>query len=208
MRCHRTNKPVFTGLERPASSRIRDYANHRFTCIACGRVHAVRSPYLEENGPTLGDQYWVALDNVPEIAAEVGIIVSIFWAIEFSMPRILQKLTGMRPDDATMVMGYFKSFSDKVELLKLLIKNRSQKDALCVQITTLLPRLAQANSLRNKYVHARFSIGINDLLHLAPFEADARRKPTEEKKTLEDVVEETQIMREIAQEAHHCAYGQ
>jgi hypothetical protein len=110
-------------------------------------------------------------------------------------------MTKSYSNDSAVVMGYSKSFADKVELLELIIKNRPEETDSTKAIKSFLPTLKEANSLRNKYVHARFSLGAHDNLHLEPFFADVRRKPRTEIKSLEQVAEDVRRMRTIAYEA-------
>lgn len=103
-------------------------------------------------------------------------------------------------------MGYFKSFGDKVQLPELIIKNRGQETDKTKEVKAFLPVLKEANSLRNKYVHAKFGIGAHDSLHLERFAADVRRKPRTEIKSLEQVAEDVRRMRTIAHETSTLAW--
>jgi hypothetical protein len=201
MWCGRTKKAVATGIDIPYGSPLTGYAQHKFTCEACGHVHAARNLFYERDPPLSVDRHWVALDLVPDIAAEIGILVSMFALIEFYMPWLFEGLTRSRSTDSAVVMGYFKSFGDKIELLEWIIKTRLEETDTSKAIKLCLPNLKEANSLRNKYVHARLSLGAHDELHLEPFAADVRRKPRTEIKSLEQVAEDVRRMRTIAYEA-------
>jgi hypothetical protein len=56
-------------------------------------------------------KYGVALDDFPEFAAQVGILVSCFALIESYMHRLISRTTGMGESDACVVSGSFISLS-------------------------------------------------------------------------------------------------
>lgn len=206
MWCGNKGTTIHTGIVLPYGEPLTGLEEERFVCSACGFEHAVRSPFYEEDGVKDENKRWHALDLLPEVATEVGIMVSVFWSIEHTLPRIFHNLTGATWDDSEVIVNYFKSFSDKGELIKLIALRRPADDIFARQILDLLPILKEANSTRNKYVHAKFSIGANRILHLAPFAADSRRRPKTEIKKYSDIVADTNIIRNAAAEAHSCAF--
>jgi hypothetical protein len=135
MWCGRVGKTVPTGIDLPFGSPLTGHAEQKFICVGCGHAHACRNLFFEEDGPTEVDKHWFALDLLPDVAAEVGVLVSMFAMIEFYIPWYFQSLTGIDSGDAMMVMGYFKSFGDKIELLQLIIGNRTAETKQTKELT-------------------------------------------------------------------------
>lgn len=101
------DKVVPTGLDIPHGSSLRGHAKHKFTCAHCGQVHGARNLFFEEDGPSPLDRHWFALESIPEVAAHVAALLSMFAMIEFFLPWNFNGLTGASREHSGAVMGYF-----------------------------------------------------------------------------------------------------
>jgi hypothetical protein len=205
--CAGKGKVVPTGLDLPPGTPFSGYYAHKFMCPECGRVHPLRMPFYEGTTPGRHETYWISTELMPEISAEVGVLLSLMAQIEHALPRLFEKLTGATWEDSITILGCFKGFSDKLELMKTIIARRPAPDEVCNNISQILPRLAEANTIRNKYAHGGYGIGKNDTLHLRLFPNDSRKKRRTEIKTLDDVVEEVNLVRRVTVDVEQLAFA-
>lgn len=126
-----------------------------------------RSPVKRSAVPLEGDQ---------ELAALVGCIISQFALTEMEVPRLLAKLTGMRKDDAHAVVGVFRAFSNRIDLLAEVIKRRAEGSHDRIIYGYFKGRLKEANTIRNRYAHATYAGG-KGKIKLIPFSGDHNRAP-------------------------------
>jgi hypothetical protein len=98
--CPQTGRAVPTGIELPDGSDLTGHAATVFQCPACRKQHGVRRPFFENVEPTAFHKYWVALDQRPLIAAEIGILISCGAMVEWYLPQLMMKfvLAGTRSD--------------------------------------------------------------------------------------------------------------
>ena len=95
----------------------------------------------------------LALDHHPELAREVGLILSAFAILELSPEKILAKLTRLAESEAQILSSQFKSFGARIEALEALLRSRSPDDPDIIVANNLVSRLKKCASIRNKYAH-------------------------------------------------------
>jgi hypothetical protein len=206
MTCTRSGKPIFTGLDLPLGSPLRGYAKIKVPCMHCGKSHGIRRPFFEGQGPTDFKKYFVALDCEPDFAAEVGVLISCFALIEDYVPRLVAKLIGISYEDAFVITGSFVSFAHKVDLLESLAKLRHETVEARIAIERLVPRIRNANTTRNQYAHARYGITFNDDFMVDSFINDAKRKTKNARKSLDDIVEDVNLLKRAIDHLHAYVY--
>ena len=118
----------------------------------------------------------VPLEGDQELAALVGCIISQFALTEMEVPGLLGKLTGMRGDDAHAIVGVFRAFSNRIDLLAEVIKRRAEGSPERIIYGYFKGRLKEANAIRNKYAHATYAGG-KDQMVLIPYSGDHNRAP-------------------------------
>jgi hypothetical protein len=96
----------------------------------------------------------LALDNAPELATQVGLLLSCFAILELSPPHMLAKLTGMSHEDADTTLGHFRSFNSRLDLIEAIAKARPTADTTAAEILALLPKIRDCNTIRNRYAHS------------------------------------------------------
>ena len=64
----------------------------------------------------------VALDEYPEFAAEVGILMSCFALIESYMHQLISRTTGIGESDTFLIAGSHLTFGPRIDLLETLLK--------------------------------------------------------------------------------------
>ena len=104
------------------------------------------------------ETYGVALDEFPEFAAQVGILISCFALIESYMHQLISRTTGMDPSDAFLVSGSFISFSSRIDLLETLLKKREPTNQQVVAAKHFIKTLREASGIRNTYAHGTYSL--------------------------------------------------
>ncbi len=103
--------------------------------------------------------YSVALDEFPEFAAQVGILISCFAIIESYMHKLISRFTDMSESDAFLVTGSFISFGARIDLLETMLKKRSQQSKEVITAKHFTKTLREATKIRNNYAHGTYSIG-------------------------------------------------
>jgi hypothetical protein len=214
MWCANKNRPTFTGLELPHGSSLKGYVHRKFACERCNHEHLVRNPWFEEDGPSPVDAYFVALDGAPEIAAEIGIMMSMLAIVESGFPHALHRLTSLSVGDATVIMNFFRSFSDKTELLKLIVANRDPstpdkpRGSEISELPSLISTVNAANTIRNKYAHAMYGVTVKRGALVMPYRSDIRKKSVPGvEMALEEIVEDVRKVRAAAVAMHAYAHG-
>lgn len=193
MICPKRSHPIFTGLELPAGSALTGLAKTRVPCPACGGEHSIRRPYFEGHGPDSLHLYWVALEQEPVFSAEVGVLISCFAIIENFIPAMLARLTKMNHNDAFTILSSFETFSQRVELLKALVKTHEGDEIETQALGRILPRLTNAATIRNKYAHGRYSITFDDDFVVESFITS--RKPKTVRKSLDAIVADVNVLK-------------
>jgi predicted RNA-binding Zn-ribbon protein involved in translation (DUF1610 family) len=195
--CQETGRDVSTGIELAEGSHLTGHAARVFQCPACGKQHAVRRPFFENIGPTAFDKYWVALDRRPLIAAEIGVLISCAATVEWYLPQLIMKF-GVGYPDALIVAGYFQSFSVRIDLLQAIAKTRDPNDPITEAIQKFIPRMREANAIRNKYAHAQYGLGATeDSIVIMPFSGDAKKKDQTHTETIDDVVGDVNFLKAL-----------
>jgi hypothetical protein len=205
--CTRTGKPIPTALDLPLGSDLVGYAKTRVPCVHCGKDHGIRRPFFEGHGPDNFHKYFVALDCEPNFAAEVGVLISCFAMIESYAPRLLSRLIKIDESEAFTILSVFDTFSDRVELLKSLVKlQESQKKETDEKKATerLVPRLTAATTIRNKYAHGRYGITFHDDFMIDSFITS--RKPKSTTKSLDAIVGDVNTFKHLICDLHGYTY--
>lgn len=162
------------------------------------------------------EKYSVALDEFPEFAAQVGILISCFALIESYMHKLVSRSTGMDESDAFMVSGSFISFGARIDLLETLIKKKNQKLKEIVAAQHFIKTLREATAIRNTYAHGTYSLGFEGgyysstakkLMYISSFQYDAKRKePKKLVRDLDSVKKDVKRMKFISCEIHGYLY--
>jgi hypothetical protein len=184
MTCTRSGKSVFTGLDLPLDASLGAQAAKTVQCPSCGRTHPLRKLYFEGTGPKEKHLYNVALESAPAFSAEIGVLISCFALVEGYMPHLMSRLTGIDKDDAFTILGRFQ-MGERIQLLGALASSRDGDNAARKALEILLPKLTAATAVRNKYVHAQYSITFNDAIIVESWLHDSKRKT--KPKTTEDI---------------------
>jgi hypothetical protein len=146
--------------------------------------------------------YRVALDEFPEFAAQVGILISCFAMIESYIHLLISKLTGTAEEDAFIFSGSFMNFRARVELLESLAKRRNPPDDAAKIARYFVVLLREATDIRNRYAHGSYSLTFEGglysptakkLMHIDTSLFDAKKTP---KKIVRDLpMLETEVKR-------------
>jgi hypothetical protein len=147
----------------------------------------------------------VALDWEPAYAAVVGSIVSSFALIEDYAPQILALLTGCSGQDARSIMGTFRAFSNRLDLLKSIYKTRGQNSTDAIIGTHYVSLLIEANKIRNKYAHSTYAT-TNKSIIIKTFSSDYNRGPETFEMGLGDFKRDRDRLRRITAELHGLVY--
>jgi len=110
------------------------------------------------NAEREAEKFGVALDEFPEFAAQVGVLVSCFALVESYVHRLISKLTGAAVEDAFVFSGSFMNFRARVDLLDSLAKRRSRGDQSALASRHFVVLLREATEIRNRYAHGQYSI--------------------------------------------------
>jgi len=205
--CPRTGKLIYTGLDLPVGSRLTGYAKRKVQCGHCGNEHGVRRPFLEGHGPDEFHKYFVALDCEPNFAAEVGVLISCFALIESYAAHLLSRLIKIDHSEAFTIMATFDTFSERIDLLKSLVKlhaSQSKDTDATKAIERLLPKLTAVTTIRNKYAHGRYGITFHDDFMVESFVTS--RKPKSARKSLDAIVEDVNTFKRLICDIHGYVY--
>jgi ethanolamine utilization microcompartment shell protein EutS len=99
-------------------------------------------------------EHRLALDNEPELAQQVGLILSAFAILELSPAHMMSKLTGISHADADIALGHFRNFGNRLDLIRSLASVRDAMDQGVKEILGLLPLIRECSVIRNKYAHS------------------------------------------------------
>ena len=99
------------------------------------------------------EEHRLALDNEPEIAQQVGILLSGFAILELTLPGILSKLSGMSFEDADITLGHFRSVGTRLDFIMSIAQTRTQNEE-AKNIMAVIDAAKVCNSIRNRYVHS------------------------------------------------------
>ena len=102
--------------------------------------------------------YRVALDEFPEFAGQVGILISCFAMIESYVHLLISKLTGCSEDDAFVFSGSFMNIRARIDLLESLAKRRKSQDQAAKIARHFVILVREATDIRNRYAHGRYSL--------------------------------------------------
>jgi hypothetical protein len=149
------------------------------------------------------------LDTEPEIAQQIGIILSGFAIIELCPPTILARLTGMSRDDAEVVLGHHRSFMTRLDVIDALANSRSADDPEKAPALAMIDQIRESAKIRNKYAHALWQ-GVaptekTSEVHMIGWIADANRKTSRTVVSLEQVIDDCATVR--ATVYHATNYG-
>lgn len=99
--------------------------------------------------------YTIALDHDPELAAEIGLLLSAYAIIDLFILHIYSVVSGQDKDSASAVLGRIKSNGQRIDLIRELLKasNRSAKQLEL----ELMDGVEKATRVRNQYSHAIYS---------------------------------------------------
>jgi len=148
----------------------------------------------------------VALEHVPEFSAQVGVLISCFALVEVYVPHLVNKLTGMPFEDAWTIVNSYQSFSYRIGLLEDLLANRDPKTDTSAY-RHFISTLSTANSLRNRYAHAQYSVGMRGQdgrreVILQPFASTTRKKAKRLHLHLKDINADVATMKLIICDLH------
>ena len=162
------------------------------------------------------EKYGVALDDFPEFAAQVGILISCFALIESYMHQLIGRTTGMDESDAYLVSGSFISFSSRIDLLETLLRKRDPSHKDVVAAKHFIKTLREATGIRNTYAHGTYSLTFEGgdysptakkIMIISSFLYDAKRKnPVRVEKDLDDVKKDVARIKFITCELHGYIY--
>jgi len=147
----------------------------------------------------------VALEGEADYAAKIGVIISMFALIEDYAPFLLQLFTGISKEDSRSVMGVFRAFSNRIDLLKAVYKPKGANSVDAIIGTHYVGLLNEANKIRNKYAHAQYATTRKSIV-LIPFSSDYNRITERVEQTLADFDKDINRMRRIICELHALIY--
>jgi hypothetical protein len=140
------------------------------------------------------------LDHEREVASEIGILLSAFAIVELSPPAILAKLTGIDQTHAEIILGHFRSFSARLDVVEAIAKSQHADDPERAIAIKLLEKIRACGRIRNKYAHGIWQgVAPNDKtveLHVIGWAADAKKQTSRSVVTLETIIEDCSILRE------------
>lgn len=159
--------------------------------------------------------YQVALDEFPEFAAQVGILISCFAMIESYVPLLVSKLTGASEEDAFVFSGSFMNFRARVDLLETLAKRRTPQDESAKIAIHFAGLLREVTDIRNRYAHGRYSLTFEGgqysptakkLMHIDTSLFDAKKSPKKIVRDLAELEAEVKRIKLVICEIHAYLY--
>ena len=160
--------------------------------------------------------FGVALDEFPEFAAQVGVLISCFALIESYVHLLVSKLTGACEQDAFVFSGSFLNFRARVDLLESLAKRRPKSDHSAAVARYFVVLLREATDIRNRYAHGRYSLTFEGgsysptakkIMHIDTSLFDANKSPKKMVRDLAGIEEEVHRIKLIICEIHAYVYG-
>jgi len=149
--------------------------------------------------------YNVALDGEPVYAALVGSIISMFALIEDYVPKLLTLLTGLSDQDSRAIVGTFRSFSNRLDLLKAIYKPRGDRSVDATVGQHYVGLLTDANRIRNKYAHATYGT-TGKSIRIKTFSSDYARDTEIFDQKADDFENDIKRLRRITAELHGLIY--
>ena len=140
------------------------------------------------------------LETQPSYAAKIGVVISMFALIEDHSPLILCRLTGINQMDARAIMGTFRAFSNRIDLLKAVYRSHERTSPKFVFGSYFAGLFTEANKIRNKYAHAKYSLNSKNKLGIEPFSSDYNRKTVPQEHTAEEFENDINRLRRIIAE--------
>ncbi len=148
-------------------------------------------------------EHRLALDDQPEFAQQVGLILSAFAILELSPPHLLAKLIGISHDNADMILGYHRNFKDRVDLLNSLATLNQTETQESEKIKYLCRKIDKCRAIRNKYAHGLWQMegdGDRHWWRLINWLSDAGRNTTTNFVTIDSIKKDCAILRETLNE--------
>jgi hypothetical protein len=167
------------------------------------------------NAQREAQNFRVALDEFPEFAAQVGILISCFALIESYVHKLISKLTGASEVDAFVFSGSFMNFRARVDLLESLAKRRIQVDESAKIARYFVVLLREATVIRNRCAHGQYSLTFEGgrysptakkIMHINTSLFDANKRPKQVIRDLAGVEEEVKRIKLIICEIHAYLY--
>ena len=162
------------------------------------------------------EKYSVALDEFPEFAAQVGILMSCFALIESYMHKLISRSTNIDESDAFLVSGSFISFGARIDLLETLLKKKNQQTKEVIAAKHFMKTLREATTIRNAYAHGTYSLGFEGgrysptakkIMYISSFLYDAKRKePSKLVRDIEGIKKDVARIKFIVCEIHGYLY--
>lgn len=160
------------------------------------------------------EKHSVILDSAnPEFPKIIGIIISQFAIIEDFVPLVVRQITGISEDDSTTILGVIRNFSNKIELIGELINKRDKKSNDFIVIDYVKNLLSEANSIRNKYAHAKYggfkhnSNLKDEYIYMELFSASYNKNRILKKMMIKDFEKDRKRMNIMICEIHHILHA-
>lgn len=163
---------------------------------------------IHENEATIADQaskYNVALEWGKEYAETVGVIISLFAIVEDYPSALLVKITEMDSSDAMSILSTFRAFSNRLDLLKEVARNRPEGSVGRICLSYYRGIMSEANKIRNKYAHAKYSYAKTHFV-LETYASDTNRNAEQLEMTLKDFQADRDRLKRIICELHAFCY--
>ena len=160
--------------------------------------------------------YRVALDEFPEFASQIGILISCFALIESYMHHLVSRTTGIDESDAFQIAGSYQTFGPRIDLLETLLKKRDPTASQVQTAKYFISALREATRIRNAYAHGTYSLSFvggdysptaERVITVTSYLYDAKRKKPESfERTLDQVIAEVARIKFITCELHAYIY--
>lgn len=151
------------------------------------------------------EKFNVALEHGPDYAQAVGVIISLFAIVEDYTPFFLKTFCNIDASDARSIMGVFRAFSNRIELLKELSRNRPVGTRDRIISSYYRGLLTDANKIRNKYAHAKYSYAKTHFV-LHTFAGDFNRNDEHIYQKIDDFNKDIKQLKRIICELHALFY--
>lgn len=149
--------------------------------------------------------YRVALEDIPDFAAQVGVLLSLFAILEGYVPQLIARLTGMSDKDSFVSANSFMSFSHRIDLLESYVGHRPDNTET-KPYRHFVETLREANMLRNRFAHGLYSTTSSSQVIIKSWTNDARRKTRTERYNLDRLSADVARIKFIICELHGFIY--
>ena len=129
-----------------------------------------RRPFSPTQDPS---SYGVALDHDIEIASRIGILMSCFALIEWMVPPLFARATGLSYERAAIILGHFSSLDTRLKLLRALVGTDEGANG---ELLSFIYRIEAARKLRNEYAHSIYTQTSEGYV-ITLWPSDAKRTP-------------------------------